>query len=436
MSARLLKSRFVHLMSCMILVVMLCSSIAQAAPSPAPNNPPPRPSRRMATGGPTQFGPTGDGSLLVWTERALAAIPAEETDLGTADIRGVDLATNQPVVISNAVGDQTLPAVSGSIVVWQDNGHSCPTCERDIRAKDLATGIIYDVATGPADQAMPAIAGRTVAWIENSERGLRLLSAELGSTQVTELAAVSAGTTISRPVMSNALIVWAEQTWPDRSNPARPHSSTVYSKLRAYDRTTGQTKLVAEPTFISLEYAVSGTQIVYTDPRAVLVDLAKNSSRILSEQFVTAPAIAGDTVVWSAAEPTADDLDIYSFDLKRGKRISLINTPGNQVSAVIIGDTLVWQDEADKAGKAQIKRQSLREATNNARPRRPTERTPEPQVAAPREEAITPMGHTGTYTRPTYKGMHLALGGYDNGWGGWYFATEQRSRFRALARPL
>lgn len=132
-------------------------------------------------------------------------------------------------------------------------------------------------------------------------------------------------------------------------------------------------------------------------------------------------------MVWSAAEPTADDLDIYSFDLKRGKRISLINTPGNQVSAVIIGDTLVWQDEADKAGKAQIKRQSLREATNNARPRRPTERTPEPQVAEPREEAITPMGHTGTYTRPTYKGMHLAHDGYNSvkGWGGWYFSTGQ-----------
>lgn len=427
MLSQLRKPHFVRRMSFAILALMLCSGIAQAAPSSAPQNPPPRPERRKATGAPTQFGPAGDGTLLVWTERATTAIPAEETDLGTADIRGVDLATDQPIVVADAAGDQTSPAVSGAVVVWQDNGHSCPTCERDIRAKNMATGATYDVATGPADQAMPAIAGQTVTWIENTAQGLRLLSSDLGNTRITELAAVSTGTTISQPVMSNDLIVWSEQMWPDRSNPANPQSSIVFSKVRAYDRATGTTRLVAEPTNISMEYTVAGKRVVYTDPRPVLVDLAQNSSRTLSEQFVTAPAIAGDTVVWSAAEPTADDLDIYSFDLKRGKRTSLINTPGNQVRATVIGDTLVWQDEADTEGKAKIKRKSLKEATDTAKPRQTTVRTPDTQAGAPKRGGFTPMNHVGTYTRPTYKGMHLALGGYDatKGWGGWYFSSGQ-----------
>lgn len=151
----------------MLLTIMFVN-IVSASPATAPGTPPPRPSRRPATGGRTQFGPRGAGNIAVWTDRAVAASPQDETELGTSDILGVDFSTNQPIVVSNAPGDQTSPDVSGSVVVWQDNGHSCPTCERDIRAKDVTTGNEFTVASGPADQAMPVIAGRTLCGLKTT----------------------------------------------------------------------------------------------------------------------------------------------------------------------------------------------------------------------------------------------------------------------------
>jgi hypothetical protein len=142
-------------------------------------------------------------------------------------------------VVTAAPGDQTAPAVAGSAVVWQETGQSCPTCEADIRGKDLVTGNELVIASGPADQSAPAIAGRSVAWLEQAAGRQRLLTTEIGSQVVTEVATAGSDVTFGRPAMSDDLIVWSEQRRDDRA---------VHQTLRAYRRATGATLLLAETT--------------------------------------------------------------------------------------------------------------------------------------------------------------------------------------------
>lgn len=141
-----------------VLAALLCASGVIAAPASAPTVPSPPP-QRPATGGQSQFGPRGSGSIAIWEDRAVAADPLLESAAGTSNIVGINLEANQALVVSDAPGDQLAPAISGSVVVWMDTGHSCPTCEADIYAKDLSTGVTFPIATGPQDQVFPAIGG-------------------------------------------------------------------------------------------------------------------------------------------------------------------------------------------------------------------------------------------------------------------------------------
>jgi hypothetical protein len=348
----------------------------------------------------------------------VAVVPAEETDLGTADIVGVDLKTNQPLVISTAPGDQTAPAVSGSTVVWQDNQHSCPTCERDIRGKDVATGAEFEIATGAADQGMPAIEGRTVVWLEQGGGRIRLFSAEVGSQTTREIAATSSpNTTFGRPVMSKELIVWADQTEEQVRDGKLTHST-----IRAYNRATGNVQVVAKTDWVGVTYAVSGQRVVWTDPRLWMADLGSGTTTMLEEGFTTAPTISGDTVVWSGKSPDGDNLDIYGLDRQGGRRVPLVSGPGNQTNPEIIGDILTWQNDAEHQGRIERKPLPGLFATATVKAQR------QPKSATIKADPqFSVRNHTGSFTRPVYKGVHLPLGGYDSvkQWGGWYFSTGQ-----------
>jgi hypothetical protein len=183
----------------------------------------------------------------------------------------LNAATNQPIVVTDATGDQRAPAISGSIVVWQDNDHSCAGCERDIRGKDLATGATFAVATGPTDQSAPAINGRTVVWIEGDAGRVRLLSRTLDRPTTTELAVVTDPmASITAPAISADLIVWGQQY----------HGKHL--TIFAYERASGRTIVIDNSGYATPNYAVSGTRVVWTDPGLWLTDVAAGMTERLS----------------------------------------------------------------------------------------------------------------------------------------------------------
>lgn len=361
-----------------------------------------------ARSGRQQFGLARSGSTAVWEDRAVEARPGDLAARGSSDIRGFNFATNQSLVISTAPGDQTEPAISGSLVAWQDTGHSCPTCEADILAKDLATGVDYAVATGPADQAHPAVAGRTVIWIENDSGQERLLGTEVGGQNTFMITSVSSPTTtIGRPVASNDLIVWIELG-----------PQALYT-LKTYDLTSKQITTLAVSNWIGTQYAVDSRTVVWTDPRLWMEDLTTGKSSILDPGAAAAPQITGDTIVWSGTSVGATtEYDLYGLRIPGGQRSTLVVAPGNQLNPIVAGDRLVWQ--TDEAGPEGLRTLPLAQAFGAGTGQPSSQQSiGSPAVAVAPEQ---PTSSTASYTRPTYKGMHTANGG---GWNITYNGTQQ-----------
>lgn len=101
--------------------------------------------------------PAVSGRVIVWDE---------DSGDGTYDIYGYNLddpATGAfPICID--AGDQKYPAVSGSIVVWQDQSDGAGSY--DIWAIDLSSAAAgpFEISDGTGDNQKPAVSGNTIVW--------------------------------------------------------------------------------------------------------------------------------------------------------------------------------------------------------------------------------------------------------------------------------
>jgi len=323
---------------------------------------------------------------------------------------GMDLKTNQPIAVSNAPGNQSEAAISGPIVVWQDSSHSCPTCEADILGKNLDTGATFVVADGPADQSHPAIVGRSVAWLELNGKSIKLMLKNLDSSAVVEVASVtgSSGTTFSRPAMSEEYIVW------NQTPKISATEKVVTSQLRAYNLKTGVVKTVAEYNTLGVTFAVADHRVVWTDPDLHMTDLETGQSSFLYRGVTTTPAISGDIVVWSmTSTPDADSLDLWGMKLRNLKPVPLVTDMGSKVNPLIIGEQLFWQNDGG-INNGRITNTSVSTAFVTAPAREDAVKQKMLKEAANRSQPPSANnGASPSYTNPTYKGIHAAVG---NGW--------------------
>jgi hypothetical protein len=259
---------------------------------------------------------------------------------------GIDLQTRQPLVVSNAPKNQFNPAISGSMVVWEDEQSSCYPCGRDIVGKDLASGTVYQVATGPNDQLYPAIWGKSVAWIENAEHQTKLMVRELEETQssssIMEVRTIpyEQGIDLLWPRISDHYLIWAEQS---RANPS---TGVRQVSLEFFDRKKGTTRSITEfdvPRGGGFEYALDAHLAVWSDPTRQLYIADLNTpeiSKLCTCQAYT-PDVKGDVVVWSA--PGA----ISGIHLKDRQPQRLVAAEAGRavMRPIIAGEWLVWQND-------------------------------------------------------------------------------------------
>jgi hypothetical protein len=377
-----------------------------------------------ARNGRHQFNVVASPSFVVWEDRAAFIPPAPgqvvtDAIAGSSDIFGLDISTNRPITVTDAKGDQQGPAISGSLVVWQDNGHSCTGCERDIRGKDLATGTEFAIAVGPADQASPTIDGRTVVWIEGDAGRVRLLSRTLDRPATTELAIVTDPmATITAPAISADLIVWGQQY----------HGKHL--TIFAYERGSGRKSVIDNSGYATPNYAVSGTRVVWADPGLWLTDVAAGTIERLSRWRAIAPQVEGDVVVWTSSiggRPPS----ILGLTLQDKRPLVLVDSPSEKRAPRLMGGKLWWHTE--EQGQIRLRSTPLDQALVHGRPPlqgggMPTG-TPPPTMrpiitatAAPSPAATTAtpaaamaMSDAGANTlraashgRPVKKGIHAA----------------------------
>jgi beta propeller repeat protein len=96
--------------------------------------------------------PTVSGHFVAWQD---------QQDIWVADI--ADPNNIGVREICNNAAQQWFPAISGEIVVWQDNRNGLNTGS-DIYAFDLSSETEFPVCTQPGDQWKPAICGSIVVW--------------------------------------------------------------------------------------------------------------------------------------------------------------------------------------------------------------------------------------------------------------------------------
>ncbi len=110
-----------------------------------------------------QLSPVISGNFVVWTDARNAWFDSECSCWRNTDIYGYNLDTQTEFSVSTAPGDQTNPAISGNIVIWQDNRNG----NWDIYGYNLDTHTEFPVRTTSADQMNPVISGSIVVWEEN-----------------------------------------------------------------------------------------------------------------------------------------------------------------------------------------------------------------------------------------------------------------------------
>ena len=96
-----------------------------------------------------------DGRSIVW-----AAPAGELHDILIDSVDG-----QQRRAVADDPRDQTMPAVSGSLVVWSEWTGRGVAGQRDLLGKDLASGATYDIATTDTDEHDASIWQRTVVWV-------------------------------------------------------------------------------------------------------------------------------------------------------------------------------------------------------------------------------------------------------------------------------
>lgn len=171
-----------------------------------------------------QYYPHASGRYLVWSEGQIAG-PVERQQPYQFDIRALDMATNRPIPVTTAPGNQVDPRLDGAVVAWRSENYACDNCPANgAYAKDLATGKEYTVAVddtsgNPLIAKSPVVAGRYVAWVQigNNNRQ-RLLAKNLDNNTVIEARTLITGTTSTPDVPieiqglqgSENFLVWGE----------------------------------------------------------------------------------------------------------------------------------------------------------------------------------------------------------------------------------
>jgi beta propeller repeat protein len=165
----------------------------------------PAPEQPVITGGGIEPNPViGDG-FIVW----------QDNRNGTSNIYVKNLSTGEEFPVSLGDRFQDQPAISGGLVVWREQSvGNYDVFGRDLYAKDLETGKVFQVTVDPAgvsaDQVAPAISGTVVVWEDNRNGKAEVWAKDLATGKEYQVAPGTASPQTS-PTVSGETIVWESQ---------------------------------------------------------------------------------------------------------------------------------------------------------------------------------------------------------------------------------
>jgi hypothetical protein len=295
----------------------------------------------IAVGPNQQYWPAISGTLVVWQEMSGTA--------GTWDIKGADVRDPlhvQPFTVSADVyGNEINPAISGNTVVFQydsDLLDETMIWMADISQLDRPT-VWPLVQTARGIHSYPVVSGDIVAWQDNMGPDWDIIAAR-----------VSAGTAYRLPL---------PMTYEDERFVA------LEGTLLLWERWSGQginyimgcdaldANALAHPLFgadANQWYpAISGHWAVCATDRGIAVDnladpfIAKPVTGVLADPM-TRPSICQNVVVW--AQKQGGQYDIYGYNIAQAKQFRITNQAADQIlpqvsfSPALGAYVVVWVD--------------------------------------------------------------------------------------------
>jgi hypothetical protein len=274
-------------------------------------------------------------ALLAMATPALAIVPVvAPTPSGTT------------VNISNAVGSQTDPHVSGSRVSYSNEASS----PEGIRYFDFATGATTTVPTADGDgDVLSELFGSTIVFTRFTATGSSITSHDVSTGAQATLAPGGS------PIRTGAAIGGRTVAWEDYTGPFAP------SEVGVYDLDTGTSSLLTNDPGYDLDPAVSedGSAIVWvrcthSASGCDIYSARRNSSGSWSVSPVSAtaneeqdPATNGSLAVYSDGGPFLTGQDIRWRALGGGDEQRL-ELPGPVESRpTISGDLIAFESTAE-----------------------------------------------------------------------------------------
>jgi beta propeller repeat protein len=253
----------------------------------------------------------------------------------------------QPFMICTALFNQTMPALSGDIVVWSD-ARDAEASGSDIHLYDFSAGQERALCTAPHDQLRVAVSGTKVVWEDRRSGSSDIYMYDLTSGQ--ERVICDAPGNQQFPSISGNRIVWMD---------ARSAASTGQD-IYEYDLVTGTESPVCTAPGDQTKPMVSGDRVVWRDAR----NSASTGQDIYAYDWATQtespvctasgdqrdPVVDGDIILWEDLRDQAvSQQDIYMKVLPAGEEKAIVTAPGNQGAISIWGDKVVYEDQRNMA---------------------------------------------------------------------------------------
>lgn len=319
------------------------------------------------------------GSTLLWWE----AGPA-----GLGRITGLDLRTNRRLPLPAPAGAQRQPALSGPIAAWIETDP----------ATDHPQLIVYDlevqrrlVVTGPeALPDYPAVDNTTIVWRDHRDGRAAIYGYDLVSGA--EYLIASGSQSYGPPAISGRHVVWEQYTGDSWD-------------VAVHDLSTRQTATLAGGPDDQISPRVAGGRVVYEHrpaaggpPSLKLATIGGGPAVTLtSDHLITAPAIAGNLVVW---EDWRDGVSgVFVYDIARQQEQPVTRAEGARRPA-IDGLAVAWINQTPFGAVI---------AVAGLRPILPTERRDPPLQADPNVIYFPETGHALGYGFKSFWQQHGGL---------------------------
>ncbi|MBN2513645.1 MAG: PD40 domain-containing protein [Sedimentisphaerales bacterium] len=267
--------------------------------------------------------PAVSGDIVVW----------QDNRNGSWDIYAYDLYHQMEYPICTQPGDQTRPAISGQYVVWMDTRNGSD----DIYAYHLVIQTELAICTDAADQQFPDISGAMIVWQDHRNGNWDIYGYQLGLGGGERIFTTHAGDQIS-PGINDSKVVWQDS----RNGGWDIYGGDLVAHTEFPICTNGSPQQVPK---------VSGNFVVWHDYRNGAWDIygANIGATPIAECSIcthmanqTYPLISGTAVTW--VDFRNDKPDVYGYDIARKQELEICTGLGNHYVHGMDGRMAVWAD--------------------------------------------------------------------------------------------